>query len=79
MTGPRGVVCDHTRGCVTCGDEAVPVRVVLVDEAQALATCVDDAGRRSVVEIALVDRVHDGDLLLVHAGAALTRLEEAEP
>jgi hydrogenase assembly chaperone HypC/HupF len=75
VTGP-GIVCDHTRGCITCGDEAVPVRVVMVDEAQALATCEDEAGQRTVVEIGLVDPVRDGDLLLVHAGAALARLEE---
>ena len=38
--------CDHT-GCITCGDEAVPVRVLRVDEAASgLALCVDAEARR---------------------------------
>ncbi|MDP9136373.1 MAG: HypC/HybG/HupF family hydrogenase formation chaperone [Actinomycetota bacterium] len=71
MTDPPGIVCDHEHGCITCGDEAVTMRVVRVDETRALALCEDGAGRRSSVEIGLVDPVRDGDRLLVHAGAAL--------
>jgi len=71
MSDPPGVACDHTHGCITCGDEAVPLRVVLVDEERALALCEDDAGRRTSVEIALVAPVAPGERLLVHAGTAL--------
>jgi hydrogenase maturation factor len=54
------------------------MRVVAVDEARALALCeLPDDGARSSVEIALVAPVARGDLLLVHAGTALTRLAAA--
>jgi hydrogenase assembly chaperone HypC/HupF len=71
MTDELGVACDHRHGCITCGDEAVPLRVVRVDEVRALALCEADSGERSSVEIALVDPVRPGDRLLVHAGTAL--------
>ena len=62
--------CDHDV-CITCGDHAVPMRVVKVDGARALALCEDEDGERASVEIALVEPVSDGDCLLVHAGTAL--------
>jgi hydrogenase assembly chaperone HypC/HupF len=65
------VSCDHRHGCITCGDEAVPMRVVRVDAARALALCENAEGARSSVEIALVEPVGEGDRLLVHAGTAL--------
>ena len=61
----------HDPVCITCGDHAVPMRVVRVDDVRALALCEADDGERSSVEIALVDPVRDGDRLLVHAGTAL--------
>jgi hydrogenase assembly chaperone HypC/HupF len=64
------MTCEHDV-CITCGDHAVPMRVVRVDAARALALCEDDDGERASVEIALVDPVTDGDRLLVHAGTAL--------
>ena len=67
----------HDDHCITCSDEGVPMRVVRTDEARALALCEDEAGARSSVEIALVDGVAPGDVLLVHAGTALTRIEGA--
>jgi hydrogenase maturation factor len=42
-----------------------------------LVLCVDGAGARSVVMTDLVGPVERGESLLVHAGVALTRLEEA--
>jgi hydrogenase assembly chaperone HypC/HupF len=57
--------------CITCGDHAVPMRVVRIDEARVLALCEDEDGERASVEIALVEPVRDGDRLLVHAGTAL--------
>ena len=62
--------CEHDV-CITCGDHAVPLRVVRIDAARVLALCEDDDGERSSVEIALVDPVREGDRLLVHAGTAL--------
>jgi hydrogenase assembly chaperone HypC/HupF len=62
--------CGHDV-CITCGDHAVPMRVVKIDQARLLALCEDEGGERTSVEIALVEPVHDGDRLLVHAGTAL--------
>jgi hydrogenase assembly chaperone HypC/HupF len=78
VTDPLGIACDHEHGCITCGDEAVPMRVVRVDAARALALCEDAAGVRSSVEIGLVDPVSGGDRLLVHAGTALHLIERPD-
>ena len=68
--------CDDPFHCVTCSDEGVAMRVVAVDEGRALALCAAPDGARTSVEVALVGAVAPGDALLVHAGTALTRLEE---
>ena len=60
--------------CMTCGDDGVPMTVLRVDEARALALCRGEDTSHSTVEIALVAPVGPGDRLLVHAGTALTRL-----
>ena len=59
--------------CITCGDEALPMRVRQIDAARGLALCEDEDGRSSSVEIALVDPVAVDDELLVHAGTAIAR------
>ena len=51
--------------------------VVRVDLDRGLALCDGEDGTRASVETALVDPVAPGDVLLVHAGTALTRLEDA--
>jgi hydrogenase expression/formation protein HypC len=60
--------------CITCGDEGVPMTVLRVDLARGLALCADEAGTRSTVETALVEPVHPGAALLVHAGTAIATL-----
>ena len=60
--------------CITCGDVAVPMRVMRVDDDRRLALCENDCGERESVETALVEPVEPGDTLLVHAGTALTRM-----
>jgi hydrogenase expression/formation protein HypC len=62
--------------CITCGDVAVPLRVVGPGSEPGLAVCADAAGGRETVEIALVGPVSPGERLLVHAGTAIARLEE---
>jgi hydrogenase maturation factor len=69
--------CDHTTGCITCGDEAIPMEVLAVDADRGLALCVDSDLVRSSVETALVEPVEPGNRLLVHAGTAIARTEEA--
>jgi hydrogenase maturation factor len=59
--------------CITCGDEALPMRVRRIDEERGLALCEHADGRRESVEIALVEDVAVGDELLVHAATAIAR------
>ena len=54
--------------CVTCSDEAVPMRVVAV-RADGTALCDGDVE----VMTDLVGAVVPGDELLVHAGTAIAR------
>ena len=67
------VRCDYDSHCITCGDDAVPLRVVRIDQARELALCEADDGRRTTVEIALVEPVSLNDVVLVHAGTAIGR------
>jgi hydrogenase maturation factor len=69
--------CEHEPGCITCGDVAVALTVVRVDEARELALCAAPDGAKETVEIGLVGPVRAGDELLVHAGTALQRLRGA--
>jgi len=59
--------------CITCGDAARRMRVLEVDEARALALCVDEQERRQTIDIGIVGAVAPGEALLVHAGTALVR------
>jgi hydrogenase assembly chaperone HypC/HupF len=68
--------CEPEGHCVTCGDDGVPMRVVALDSGEQLATCVDEAGAHSSVAVELVPPVGPGDMVLVHAGVAIARLEE---
>jgi hydrogenase expression/formation protein HypC len=61
----------HGDVCVTCSDEAVPVRVVRLLDANL---AVVDTGRNlEEVSVALVDAAV-GDTILVHAKEAIARL-----
>lgn len=68
--------CPTEGHCVTCSDEGVPMRVTATDAA-GLATCVAEDGASAEVMTELVADVRPGDLLLVHAGTALLRLDPA--
>jgi hydrogenase assembly chaperone HypC/HupF len=70
--------CEQGEVCITCGDVALPLRVLALDSERELALCADGNGRRETVEIALVAPVTVGDELLVHAGTAITKLEAHE-
>jgi hydrogenase maturation factor len=70
--------CDHQSHCITCGDEAVPLRVLRIDGDRELALCENADGERTTVEIALVQPVRVEDVLLVHAGTAIAHAAEAE-
>jgi hydrogenase maturation factor len=57
--------CDDDH-CITCSDEAVPMRVLAVGGGN-IALC--DGGYWVMID--LLDRVDVGDVLLVHAGTAI--------
>jgi hypothetical protein len=64
--------CDpHDERCITCGDVGVEMRVLAIRE--GLARCAGEDGERDV-EIALLDGVEPGDVLLVHADVGLVKL-----
>jgi hydrogenase maturation factor len=63
--------------CITCADEGRLAEVAAVHEggrADVLA-----AGVHETVDVSLVDRVNPGDLVLVHAGVAISLLQETGP
>ena len=62
--------------CITCSDEAVQARVLHVNQEAGVAfVTVEDTTEE--VDISLVDDVVQGDMLLVHGGVAISRLDEA--
>jgi len=63
--------------CITCSDEALPVRVLSVNEASALAR-VEVGSVEEEVDISLVDTVAPGDIVLVHGGVALSVVDEGD-
>jgi hydrogenase maturation factor len=68
--------CDDPHHCITCGDDGTPQRVLAIDETRGLALCEASGGAHETVEIALVAPLAVGDTVLVHAGTALTRLQD---
>ena len=65
--------------CITCGDVAVEVRVIMVDSARELATGSDETGLATEFDTMLVGPVEPGDRLLVHAGTAIARVGAQVP
>ncbi len=61
-------------GCSTCGDVAVPVRVLERVGSEALVE--DRLGQRATVAVDFFPEVKAGDVLLVHMGVVISRLEE---
>ena len=70
-----GYACEGHPGCITCGDEGIPMRVV--EQGEGVALCVDGEGRRHEVAVDLIERAAVGDRILVHAGVAIGELARA--
>ena len=72
LTTMRGASCElDTEGhCITCSDEALPVRVLRVDQESGIAL-VEVNDTTEEIDITLVDSVAPGDLVLVHGGVAI--------
>jgi len=75
LLAPASCTLDTDGHCITCADEALPGRVVEVDEATALALVVIGAVTTEI-DVSLVDAVRPGHWLLVHGGVAISALEE---
>ena len=63
--------------CITCSDEGRVAEVVGVGDygsAEVVA-----GGSREAVDVSLIDPVSPGDLVLVHAGVAITTIPERQP
>ncbi len=71
-------VCDGSTHCITCGDVAIAMSVMRLDEERGLALCADDDGSAESVEIELVAPVAPGDRILVHAGTAIASLPQED-
>lgn len=60
--------------CITCSDEGRMAEVAIVHDGGSAEVVA--AGMRETIDISLIDEVMPGDLVLVHAGVALTVLAE---
>ncbi|MBA3892131.1 MAG: HypC/HybG/HupF family hydrogenase formation chaperone [Gemmatimonadales bacterium] len=58
-------------GCTTCGDVAVPARVIALDAPAGIATVEDRTGARAGVALDFVPDARPGDVVLVHMGVAI--------
>jgi hydrogenase maturation factor len=76
MSADTELTCG-SQHCITCGDDGDPMTVIRVDLDRGLALCSAADGARTTVETALVEPVAPGELLLVHAGTAIVRLDRA--
>ena len=73
ISNDSSCVLDADGHCVTCSDEALPVRVVSIDQETGLAlVSVQDTTEE--IDISLVEDVAPGDMLLAHSGVAIGRL-----
>jgi hydrogenase maturation factor len=63
---PFGPACT----CITCADEGIPLEVQAAP-VDGLARCAGDAE----VDVTLVEPVAPGDVVLVHAGVAIARVQ----
>jgi hydrogenase maturation factor len=78
-----GLLVDHDAECtddvcITCSDEGRPAEVILAPQGPLGTALVRTATGEEQVDTTLVGDVQPGDLLLVHAGSALTALTAAE-
>ena len=68
---PGACTLDHD-GCVVCSDAGIPVRVLSVEEDDAL--CEDRVGNQAQIAVELVSPVRVGEVLLTHGGVAIGRV-----
>jgi len=78
-TSTIGATCTIDEAhCITCSDEALPAKVLEIDDLLGLAQ-VEVEGQVTEIDVTLVDDVMVGQMLLVHGGVALERLDGGQP
>ena len=80
LVGGDSCVLDGEGHCITCSDEALPARVLHIDQEQGIAL-VEINDKPVEVDITLVDEVMVGSWLLVHGGVGIATMvnEEGQP
>lgn len=70
-------ICTHYADghCLTCSDQAIPVKVLHINHETGLAL-VAVGGETEEIDITLVEHVIPGDMLLAHGGVAIKHLYE---
>lgn len=76
--GEAGCMLNAEGHCITCSDEALPARVVWVDQQTGLALVTMQSAQEVEVDTSLVEEVAPGDWLLIHGGVAIGLLDEPE-
>lgn len=71
---PSGVVCTD-EVCITCSDEGRPAEVLQPPDGPFGEALVRTATGEERIDVTLVGPVQPGDLVLVHAGSALTLID----
>jgi hydrogenase maturation factor len=71
---PQACDTDGTGVCITCSDEGRLAEVATAGEASAVVLA---QGHRETIDTTVVGPLVPGDLVLVHAGSAITRLDAA--
>ncbi len=62
--------------CITCSDEALAASVLRVDGENGLAqVTIEGSEAEEEIDITLVDDIVPGDMVLVHGGVAIARIE----
>jgi len=61
--------------CITCSDEALPVKIVSIDHTTGLAL-VEVQNKIEEIDITLVEDITEGDIVLVHGGVAIGHASE---
>ena len=69
--------CDAGEVCITCSDEGRVAEVTLVHDETRVDVVTQ--GRPETIDASLIEPVEPGDLVLVHAGVALTTLTGGMP
>ena len=64
----------HEGSCPTCGDEALPARILQINDDSNTAQVLIE-GAKSEVALDLIGEVQVGDTILVHIGFAIAKLE----